>query len=206
MDATTPPSQVQAVPTLYAGVTFRSALEASWAATLDCLGVTWKYEPETITLPSGSRYIPDFRLPAIGAWLEVKGDNIPRIEKARELGRTLACGCWPRTDCTCRWYGGEIVIIGHPARYSRINERRGVLWARWSSAHGGSCWFIRCLNCAVPGWTTSPACRFCHAPFGGQLIAPVDEQIELRAPVLRQRIAELDVFIGRTGEHHTDTA
>ena len=97
---------VEAQPTVYRGTAFRSALEASWAATLDSLGITWEYEPETITLPSGTRYIPDFRLPDIGTWLEVKGVGVPRVEKAFEFAESLTCDC-PRVRgirrCSCRW-------------------------------------------------------------------------------------------------------
>lgn len=46
-------------PTVYAGVEFRSRLEARWAAFFDQLGVRWTYEPF-----DGNGYIPDFLLPA----------------------------------------------------------------------------------------------------------------------------------------------
>ena len=78
---------IEAKPATYHGVVFRSTLEANWAATLDQFGIVWEYEPEVFTLPSGTTYIPDFRLPELGTWLEVKGPTVPRIEKAVELGR-----------------------------------------------------------------------------------------------------------------------
>jgi len=43
------------IPTLYAGVWFRSRLEAKWAALFDLVGWSWVYEP--IDAPG---YIPDF--------------------------------------------------------------------------------------------------------------------------------------------------
>lgn len=44
--------------TVYREITFRSRLEARWAAMFDILGWAWEYEPET----DGSGYIPDFLL------------------------------------------------------------------------------------------------------------------------------------------------
>lgn len=66
-------TQVQPIPTRYAGHHFRSRLEARWAVFFDHLGIAWRYEPQGYLLPSG-RYLPDFLLPDIG-WFEVKGER-----------------------------------------------------------------------------------------------------------------------------------
>lgn len=66
---------IQAIETEYAGCRFRSRLEARWAIFFDKLGVEWQYEPQGFTLPSGRQYLPDFRLPQLGLWVEVKGDE-----------------------------------------------------------------------------------------------------------------------------------
>jgi hypothetical protein len=87
--ATLEPRMIRAVPRRYAGVDFRSTLEADWAYTLDRLGMTWQYEPEAIMLPSGREYRPDFYLPELTTWLEVKGPHDERIELARELDRAV---------------------------------------------------------------------------------------------------------------------
>lgn len=58
--------EIQAKPTEYAGVLFRSKLEATWARFFDVIGVAWEYEPTK--LPG---WIPDFLID--GWWLaEVK--------------------------------------------------------------------------------------------------------------------------------------
>lgn len=167
---------VEALPTVYRGTVFRSALEASWAATLDSLGLTWEYEPETVTLPSGTRYIPDFRLPQIGVWLEVKGDGVPRVEKAMEFGQSLRCDCPPHR-CSCRWIGGELVLIGHPPRswtpdYDEDDHRS--YWSqvisarshgghpRWTSTRGRAAWLAYCTRCRHATWFDSPHCRACR--------------------------------------------
>lgn len=68
-------------PTDYAGIRFRSALEARAAKDLDALGVTWQYE-QAVTDPSTSHpigwYLPDFTIThadpdlEMPRWLEVK--------------------------------------------------------------------------------------------------------------------------------------
>lgn len=69
---------IQAIPTEYGGVTFRSRLEASWAEWFDMLMMPWEYEPCVLTTPIG-RYIPDFFVAiAPGPWdwvLEVKPEG-----------------------------------------------------------------------------------------------------------------------------------
>ncbi|MGW1744518.1 hypothetical protein ACWCRD_02650 [Streptomyces sp. NPDC002092] len=173
----------EALPSWYAGITFRSKLEADWAATLDTHGVRWEYEPETITLPSGAKYIPDFRLPDIGCWLEVKGTGVPRIEKAVEFGEMLACDCDQPLRCTCRWTGGQLVIIGHPPQpYSpwkdpefadrpwaaaRVRSWRHEGHPRWSLSSGRTCWFTICPDCRAGGWITTGQCRACRGPLAG---------------------------------------
>jgi hypothetical protein len=49
------PNAIPAIPTRYAGVQFRSRLEARWAAMFDLLGWQWDYEPIDL-----AGYIPDF--------------------------------------------------------------------------------------------------------------------------------------------------
>lgn len=48
---------MEAKPTTYRGVAFRSRLEARWAHLFDMIGMPWEYEP--VSLPG---WIPDFRL------------------------------------------------------------------------------------------------------------------------------------------------
>lgn len=56
------PNKIQPKPTLYAGVRFRSRLEARWAVFLDNQKnvLNWVYEPTTIITPRGWQYTPDF--------------------------------------------------------------------------------------------------------------------------------------------------
>lgn len=75
-----------AIETRYSGCRFRSRLEARWAMFFDHMGLRWSYEPEgfqwespLVRAPGGSwetstmRYLPDFWLPDLGSYAEVKG-------------------------------------------------------------------------------------------------------------------------------------
>lgn len=59
------------IETKYKGYRFRSRLEARWAVYFDSLRIDWEYEKEGFHLPSGM-YLPDFWLPQVSMWAEVK--------------------------------------------------------------------------------------------------------------------------------------
>ncbi len=76
--------QIKPIETEYKGYRFRSRLEARWAVFFETLGVEWEYEPEGFQLPSGTCYLPDFRVKCYGTrgaysdtyfhlYIEVKG-------------------------------------------------------------------------------------------------------------------------------------
>ncbi|MFM9703640.1 PDDEXK family nuclease [Streptomyces galilaeus] len=203
---------IKALPTVYRDTEFRSLLEACWAATLDSLRIVWEYEPETFTLPSGVKYLPDFHLPEIGAWLEVKGPGIPRIEKAFELGAMLACSCEPLA-CTCRWTGGELVIVGHPPtpmdpwnqdsyrhwpRYAKAKlARRHGGFIRWTSTRRHNSWMTRCSGCTRVSWVEAPRafrCPVCESGFEAPLYRSFENHFEFeRLPWLSGGALKADV-------------
>lgn len=53
--------QLKTCDTPYAGVIFRSRLEARWASFLDCLDLRWQYEPEAFEI-DGKPFVPTFRV------------------------------------------------------------------------------------------------------------------------------------------------
>lgn len=68
---------IQPIPTWYAGHKFRSRLEARWAVFLNHMRIPWEYETEGYLIDRSAGaptcYLPDFRLPECGTWIEVKG-------------------------------------------------------------------------------------------------------------------------------------
>lgn len=106
---------IKPIETEYKGYRFRSRLEARWAVFFDALGIKWEYEPEGFELPSGKRYLPDFRVKCWGTrgeiedkpfdlYIEVKGvmtdDDYARIREFAEY-KTSAHWC-SDYNCYCK--------------------------------------------------------------------------------------------------------
>lgn len=71
-------------------VTFKSRAERRAALLLSSLGIVWEYESATYALPNGERYIPDFYLPEVGQFIEVKsGTKAERLHKPSMFARSL---------------------------------------------------------------------------------------------------------------------
>lgn len=71
----------------YSGRIFVSGLEARWALFLDLLGINWDFEPSHYQLASKLWYKPDFYLPELHIWLEVKG--IPFFARSDALAKAV---------------------------------------------------------------------------------------------------------------------
>jgi hypothetical protein len=83
---------LKAIETQYKGYRFRSRLEARWAVFFDALGLRWEYEPEGFELGDGVRYLPDFRLPDLGLWVEVKPCRADELARDKAGGLLLGTG------------------------------------------------------------------------------------------------------------------
>lgn len=62
----------KAIQTTYRGYRFRSRLEARWAVFFDKMGIQFEYEKEGYDLGEAGTYLPDFWLPQVNMWAEVK--------------------------------------------------------------------------------------------------------------------------------------
>lgn len=67
---------IKPIETIYNGYRFRSRLEARWAVFFDEAGIEYEYEPEGFVLGNGVRYLPDFYLPTLDAYVEIKHGNL----------------------------------------------------------------------------------------------------------------------------------
>lgn len=81
--------KIKAIETRHAGCLFRSRLEARWAVFFDAVSLEWMYEPEGYDLGNGLWYLPDFWLPSLSCFIEVKGvyPDKTEINKAYHLSR-----------------------------------------------------------------------------------------------------------------------
>lgn len=89
---------MNAIPTLYRGIQFRSRLEATWAAFFDLRSEPWEYEPLDL-----SGYIPDFVMHDGKLLVEVKPEftyaglleHVGKIEQSGWIGKALIVGTHP---------------------------------------------------------------------------------------------------------------
>lgn len=116
---------IKAIETRYKGYRFRSRLEARWAVFFDAAGVKWEYETQGFMLPSGP-YLPDFLLPDLGLWFEVKGKDADEdeLQKCRELR-----------------YGPQNVILSE----GNIGDERLTLFTFFTDHGGGGEGEFRCM-------------------------------------------------------------
>lgn len=77
--------EIKAIETEYNGYRFRSRLEARWAVFFDTLKIKYEYEPEGYKLKNGIYYLPDFYLPDLEYYAEVKGKNNHLYEDMKKV-------------------------------------------------------------------------------------------------------------------------
>jgi hypothetical protein len=156
---------MKAIPTTYAGVEFRSRLEASVAAHFDKIGLRWDYEPEGFELSDGTRYLPDFYLPQARAWLEVKGAHNERTDKLEKFAAEL----WAASGATDTYdaCAPMILLVNDPTHYLDHNgDRVGELYLGvhgLTPGGGYSAGFAKCDRCGAVTAIAffQPKCRNC---------------------------------------------
>jgi hypothetical protein len=63
---------LKAIETSYRGCRMRSRLEARYAVAFDAMGLDWQYEVEGYDLGGRTLYLPDFWLPELEVFVEIK--------------------------------------------------------------------------------------------------------------------------------------
>lgn len=122
-------STIPAIPTTYAGVNFRSRLEAKWAAFFDIVAWQWDYEPLDL-----DGYVPDFTLsfPYGRIAVEVKPCAWDGTLGDAEMIQ-------PARSKLLSW-NGEALMLGAFV-HDRLGEIRSPFYG-WGEAFG-----FRCLEC-----------------------------------------------------------
>lgn len=163
---------MKAIPTYYNGVSFRSRLEARWAAFFDLAGWRWKYEPNELDF-----YIPDFviigRRPLL---VEVKPDSTHRglaryrdkVDQSGWQGESLIVGDLPIAEFPVGLYASPGLM-----RESLIDDDGNDLGHGWDSAE-----FMDCPHCGLLSVTHSSGwygCRLCDGVDG----RPVRDELRI---------------------------
>ena len=140
---------IQAIETTFNGYRFRSRLEARWAVFMSELGVNYEYEKEGFELAENSWYLPDFWLPEMASWLEIKGqqpttDEQQKYEKLALVTKNAVYLSWaaiPSVEGVLA-DGVERIYSYSPAFF--MGERRE--WVERSSAV-----WCACPQCGIVG-------------------------------------------------------
>jgi len=97
---------IRPIETRAYGHRFRSRLEARWAVAFTEARIAWQYEPEGFDLGKAGLYLPDFWLPQVSMWAEVKPDRPTdeEIIKAHALVEQSGKAC--------------LLLVGPPAAHA----------------------------------------------------------------------------------------
>lgn len=139
-----------AIETAYNGYRFRSRLEARWAVLFDTLGIDYLYEYEGFTIGHG--YLPDFFLPKLDLWFEVKG-AYPSPDEQRKAARVTTKNC---TECDRPHKEMAMIAHGSPGEYLLLGFGFGKM-----IGHG---MFIECPECRVFGIGITSAFDYPETP------------------------------------------
>lgn len=148
------------IETIYNGYRFRSRLEARWAVFYDALGVRYEYEKEGFELGGAGRYLPDFWLPGLDCWVEIKGAHPSADERRKAAALAESTGkrvfIFAQTDFACPTFD-------HLAEGSGFQGAWGtVFWPERYDDEGdfGAAWGM-CSECGAPVLDTCqyPVCR-----------------------------------------------
>lgn len=111
---------IKPIETKYNGFKFRSRLEARWAIFFDMIGLKYEYEVEGFEM-NGIRYLPDFYIPSLDRWFEIKAKPLSEYEmnKCEEF-------CLSKDNENIKFS----VLIGSPLPV-KIDDFAGVLEYVW---------------------------------------------------------------------------
>lgn len=98
------------IETIYNGYKFRSRSEARWSVFWDALKVAYQYETEGFDL-NGVWYLPDFWLPDLNCYFEVKGGEPTKEEEHKAKLLSLHSGNRVFIAIGAPWY--ELKISGY---------------------------------------------------------------------------------------------
>lgn len=143
--------QSKAIATAYSHVTFKSRLEARWAAFFDLMGWQWTYEPYDL-----DGWIPDFQVGTVGTLVEVKPFNTN--EEWMPVARKIEMASFARGSVT------KILLLGaSPYNFEQWKTAIGLSMRVWPQEIDGQ--IDSCVDKAVAGplWGNGPVvCQECY--------------------------------------------
>lgn len=107
---------IKAKQSVYRGTLFRSKLEVKWAILLDELGYRWDYEPRNFVVSHGG-YLPDFYLPDLKMWAEVKPCDLDSVALTKIM------------DVAAQTGESALLFEGTPRKHVRMVQHCGDMQA-----------------------------------------------------------------------------
>ena len=95
---------MNSIETEFLGITYRSRTEARWAVLMHELGVKFHYEAEAFDLSEAGYYLPDFWLPELDLFIEIKpivsvdGRSSPTQYLCMATEKNVITFCGPPSD------------------------------------------------------------------------------------------------------------
>lgn len=168
---------LKAIPREYKGVEYRSTTESKVAEIFDKYGTKFIYEPEGYSL-NGMLYIPDFYLPEIKTFVEVKGPTNSDLSKPKALLESL-CESLTEDEKQENWWLPKyiVVIIYSDGTFYSAEETEDDI-KRQIAMHYKELLFATCFKCNKKyfvGCDRGYACRACGHYEGGSLKNPLEE-------------------------------
>lgn len=143
--------ELRVLETRYGGIRYRSRTEARWAVFFDMIGLRHQYEPEGFEIRVGY-YCPDFWLPDLNMFFEVKGkeptfEEVGKCEalcEAAECDMLLSSGP-PDATFSLQWFdrGGQ-----RDGRYVIALDKnpKAGFWLVGEEDFGRECQFVGPAN------------------------------------------------------------
>ena len=122
---------IKPIETVYNGYRFRSRLEARWAVFFDAAGIEYQYEPEGFVLSNGEYYLPDFYLPDMRAYVEIKPQHSNELDSAvRKLERLFSSDSSEKEGIIA------VLCVGEPY------DNQIKAYCNYSDDEGGGTWWF----------------------------------------------------------------
>jgi hypothetical protein len=137
------------IETIWKGFRFRSRIEARWAVFYETLGIRWEYEKEGFDLGSGVLYLPDFYIPHLNCWVEIKGEKIG--------------GCATKCETLAELSGQNVYIFYGTIRDNLEHPNGNVFFGDCGGVWDGYYWWCECNQCGKFGIEfEGRSDRICH--------------------------------------------
>ena len=154
--------EIAARPVTFNGRTFRSTLEARWAAFFDYLKIEWEYEPKPFFF-GGVGYLPDFFVKKRNCWFEIKPNHRADLGKPELLaaaGEKIVVLIGPPGGYDVRSNALTCDLLTAPAK--DVGRRLDQVFARFSA----------CDRCGEIGLTVGarPVKCPCGGMFHGKIL------------------------------------